>query len=89
MRDAGRNARGVARDALVSQLAPLEQQLMAAARAAVPAEELPALVREAEDDLAAFRGRLSGEAWRHAVDVTVDRLLRDRHGLPTLELDET
>lgn len=82
LRESGRNARGVARDALVNQLAPLDHQLMTAARAAAPADVLPDLFREAEEDLAAFRGRLSGEAWQHAVEVTVDRLLRGRFGLP-------
>jgi alanine dehydrogenase len=42
-----------------------------------------------EDDLGAFRGRLSGPAWEHAVSVTVDRLLRTRYDLPTIELDGT
>jgi len=48
----------------------------------------PALVeelrREAEQDLASFRGRLAGDAWQRALDATVDRLLRDRLGLPSL-----
>jgi hypothetical protein len=88
LRESGRNARGVARDALVGHLAPLDQQLMTAARSAAPADVLPDLFRAAEEDLSAFRGRLSGEAWQHAVEVTVDRLLRDRFGLPTIELEQ-
>ena len=88
LRESARNARGDARDAFVSRLEPLDRLLMKAARAAAPADSLPDLVRDAEADLAAFRSRLSGEAWQRAVDVTVDRLLRDRIGLPTLELEE-
>jgi len=89
LRESGRHARGEARDALIQQLAVLDHQLMQAVRTTSPADVLPQIVREAEDDLGAFRGRLSGPAWEHAVTVTVDRLLRTRYELPTIELDGT
>lgn len=84
LRESSKHARGEARDALIDRLAPLDRQLMAAARGAAPAEVQQALLREAEADLAAFRGRLSGDAWQHAIEVTLDRLLRDRFALPTI-----
>jgi hypothetical protein len=88
LRESSRNVRGEARDVLANQLGPLDQRLMDAVRQAAATEALPELEREAEDDLAAFRGRLSGEAWQHAIAVTVDRLLRARYGLPALQWDE-
>jgi hypothetical protein len=42
------------------------------------------LEREARQDLAAFRDRLPADRWQQAIDATVDRLLRDRWGLPAL-----
>ena len=38
--------------------------------------------REAESELAGYRGRLSPPAWQHAVTANSDRLLRERYGLP-------
>jgi hypothetical protein len=89
LRESGRNTRGEARDALIQQLAPLDDELMHAVRSAAPADVLPEIVREAEGDLGAFRGRLSGPAWEHAVAVTVDSLLRTRYELPTIQWDGT
>jgi hypothetical protein len=41
---------------------------------------------EAAADLAPFRARLAADAWDRSMNVTIDRLLRDRFGLPTLQL---
>jgi hypothetical protein len=41
---------------------------------------------EAAADLAPFRSRLPAEAWDRSMNVTIDRLLRDRLGLPALGL---
>jgi hypothetical protein len=86
VRDASRATRGSAREELQSRLDQLDLQMMEAARAAAPAELLETLAREAALDLAPFRGRLPAEHWTRAVDVTADRLLRDRFGLPTIQM---
>jgi hypothetical protein len=86
LREQARQVRGPAREPILARLAPLDAELMAAARATAPAALLDALGGEAERDLAPFRGRLPADGWRQAIDRTVDRLLRDRFGLPLIEL---
>lgn len=85
LRDESPRARGDARLALAARLPALDARLMDMARRAA-SHERAALVAEAEQDLAAYRGRLPGEAWARAVEATVDRLIRDRAGLPVLEV---
>jgi hypothetical protein len=86
LREAAHGARGEAREAVESQRAPVDAEMLAAARASTPPDVLEALHRDAEEDLAPFRGRLAGAQWARSVEVTVDRLLRDRYGLPMLML---
>jgi hypothetical protein len=82
--DAAKGARGPVRDALALRLGPIDDRLMAAARDAAGVEVLSALAQEAAAELAPFRDRLSPDAWHHATQATVDRLLRDRYGLPVI-----
>ena len=84
LRDAAKKARGDARDAIAAKLGPLDAEIRDVARRSVPAELLTTLEREASQDLAAFRDRLPSDRWQQAIDATVDRLLRDRWGLPTV-----
>jgi hypothetical protein len=86
LRAVSKGARGADRDELTSRLAPIDTRMIDAARTAAGLDGLRELDALAADDLAAFRHRLSGEAWCQAVAATVDRLLRDRYGLPTLTL---
>jgi hypothetical protein len=86
MRASAGKLRGPARDAVVARLAPLDAELAAAVRAFVPDALRQPAAANAVADLAPYRGRLSGEAWQRSVDITTDRLLRDRLGLPLLEL---
>lgn len=86
VRESAKGARGPVRAELVHQLTDLDRQLLAAARAAAAPPALDALAHEAENELAPFRDRLPADAWQTAVEATVDRLLRDQFGLPTLEL---
>lgn len=85
MRDRARGARGAIRDELSARLPALDADLLAAARASTEPVRLLAFREEATRELAAFRGRLDADAWERAVAVTVDRLVRDRYGLPQLE----
>jgi hypothetical protein len=84
LRDAAKGARGEARDACAAKLEPLDGRLMDIARAAAGPEAIRMLETQASLDLAAYRDRLTGDAWKQAVDATVARLLRDRYGLPDI-----
>ena len=86
MRDAASGSRGAARDAFVAKLPPLDADLAEAARVHAPAGLRAAVRSDAEADLKMYRGRLSDDVWTRSVEVTADRLLRDRLGLPLLEL---
>lgn len=86
LRERAAHARGAAREALVSELAAIDAPLVEAAREAAAAG-LPALTREAVEELAGYRDRLPADAWDRAVRVGVDRLVRDRLGLPVLDAD--
>lgn len=86
LRAEARGLRGPARAAAEARLAPLDEGLVVAARAAAPPAVLDELQREAAAELAPYRGRLTGSAWEKGIRATVDRLLRERYGLPFLVL---
>jgi hypothetical protein len=81
-----RGARGPARESIVSELAALDARMLATVRTGVGAAEIDRLSAEAAADLGAYRGRLAPDVWQRSVNLGVDRLLRGRLGLPTLEL---
>jgi hypothetical protein len=82
-----RGLRGEARAALLAWLEEQDRVLLASARRATDAEALGTLRREAEDELKPFRRRMPPEAWTSAVDTALDRLVRERTGLPRIALD--
>jgi len=84
-RAASRTLRGEARLAFVARLQAIDAALMAAARGATPPDVLEALTREADRDLAAFRGRMSREDHARAVEAATMRLLRERLKLPDVD----
>jgi hypothetical protein len=81
-----RGARGPAREAVLTELAALDARVILDARTALGADQLARLIGEAEAELASYRGRLPPDIWQRSVDLGVTRLLRDRLGLPTLEM---
>jgi hypothetical protein len=85
-RDA-RGARGEARAALLAWLEEQDRALVAAARRATDPSALDALRQEAVDELRPFQARMSPGAWAGAVETALDRLVRERTGLPRLALD--
>jgi Arc/MetJ-type ribon-helix-helix transcriptional regulator len=86
LREQARHARGPARDTITARLVELDGALAAAARSACgPGVE--AVHEEAAAELAAYRGRLTPEVWQKSLEASVDRLLRERYGLPTLDPD--
>lgn len=83
-RGAAGGLRGEARRASIARLSALDIELLQAARAALDEESRAAIGHEAEEELAAFRDRLAGDAFARAREAVVDRLVRERFGLPTV-----
>ena len=86
LRPAARGARAAARQALIERLDDIDRALLASARAAVGAD-LGDLDAEARTELASFRARLDADAFRRAVDATVDSRLRARLRLPAVRFE--
>jgi hypothetical protein len=86
--DAARSAagglRGEARRAMVERLAALDRELVQMARASLGDERLRAFERDADEELTAFRERMTDAAYARAHGAAVDNLIRARLGLPTL-----
>ena len=84
-RAASRSLRGEARAAFIARLQAVDDELMAAARAATPPRRARRRsAREAERDLAAFRGRMSADDYARAVEAATMKLLRERLKLPDI-----
>jgi len=79
-----RKKRGEARQALIDRLAVLDADLIRQARTALDPETAAALGREAEAELAAFRAGMRPDALARAREAAIDRLVRERFGLPTI-----
>ena len=77
-------ARGEAREALLRRLVEIDAELVASAAAALAAPDRTALEREADDELAPFRLRMTAEAYAQSRRAAIDRLVRLHFGLPAL-----
>jgi hypothetical protein len=86
LREHSTGARGAAREAVVARLAELDSKLFDALIATAPPEARRVAEGEARRELETFKSRLAADQWDRAIAVTVDRLLRDQLGLPTLAL---
>ena len=75
-------ARGEARDAIVSRVAAINDELTSAAVSALSEKDRRALEAEADVELAPFRARMSEDAFRQSRAQAIQRLVRDRFGLP-------
>ena len=82
--ETARGARGAKRQALVERLTALDREFLETARAGLDDAARAALAREAEEELAGFRSAMSPEAFSRAREAAIDRLVRDRAGLPTI-----
>ena len=80
------HARGAAREAAVARLTALDAELLAAVRLAATPDLQRQARLDAEQELESFRDRLPAGQWQRSIGASVDRLLRDQMGLPTLEL---
>ena len=86
IRETSARLRGDARSEVEAALGSLDAELAEAARRHVAPDWMEGIRAEAAADLAPFRTRLPPEAWDRSMNVTIDRLLRDRLGLPALGL---
>jgi hypothetical protein len=76
--------RGDARQALIARLLALDAELIQGARESLDEAAVAALIRESHEELAAFRERMTAEAYERAHDAAVARLIRERLNLPTI-----
>lgn len=83
-RGASSGLRGEARQALIDRLAQADRDLMGLARPTLDERAVAELTREAESELAPFRSQMATDVYERARDLAVDRLVRDRLGLPVL-----
>jgi len=81
-----RGVRGEARQALIRRLSAIDAELMQLARASLDEAMRTAVRQEAEEELTSFRDRMAPEAFARARDASVDRLIRERCGLPAIAL---
>ncbi len=79
--------RGEARRAVIERLAALDAELVAEARRSIDAVVLTDLTREANEELAPFRETMKADALNRAREAAIDRLVRERLGLPVVTLD--
>jgi len=84
-RSTASGVRGESRRALVARLAVLDADLLRAARDLLDDPARAALSREADEELAAFRASMAADAFARAREAAIDRLVRERFGLPTIQ----
>jgi hypothetical protein len=82
--DAARGARGANRQAVIERLAVLDRELLDTLRGRLDEATRAALAREADEELAAFRPGMAPDAFARAREAAIDRLVRERAGLPTI-----
>jgi hypothetical protein len=81
-RAAAHGVRGAARQALIDRLESLDREMLQQARMLLDERARTALAGQADEELAPFRGRMDAEAFAQARDRAIDRLVRERYGLP-------
>ena len=79
--------RGADRDALIERLRQLDATLVDALRHQCDDSELRQFASEADEELKPFRMRMPADAYQQAHRACVDRLLRERAGLPVLSYE--
>jgi len=82
-----KSIRGDARDALIERLRQLDATLIDGLRRESDDSTLRQLAAEADEELEPFRVRMPADAYQHAHRACVDRLLRERAGLPTISYE--
>jgi hypothetical protein len=82
-----KSLRGEARRELVDRLRAIDGELLAAAERHCDPTTLVQLGVEAGEELAPFKGRLSGSAFEESQRAAVARLIRERYRLPVVAFD--
>jgi hypothetical protein len=79
--------RGEARREFLERLSAIDRELLIEARRQCGAVILAELTREADEELAPFKERLSSGAFEQSRQAAVDRLIRERCRLPVVAFD--
>ena len=79
-----KSIRGEARDALIDRLRQLDALLIDALREQAEQALLRQLAAEADEELKPFRARMPAEEYVQSHRACIDRLLRERAGLPAI-----
>jgi len=79
-----RGLRGEARQAVIHRLVALDLELAAAALGSLDEALQVGLGEEADDELSAYRDRMTPEAYARARNAAIEGLVRERFRLPTL-----
>jgi hypothetical protein len=87
IRGRSERVRGEKRAAILEELAEVDRHLLDEVRAALEVSTISGFADSAGEDIRAFRSRLTPDAWERSVSLGIDRLVRERCGLPTVELD--
>ena len=87
MQSTARRARGDLRTGLILELDELARTLDRAACDALDAPARDRFTREAERELAPFRGRMLPESYAQSARAAYERLVREHFGLPGLRYD--
>jgi hypothetical protein len=82
-----KSIRGDARDALIDRLRQLDTSLIDALREQADQTMLRQLAAEADEELKPFRARMPAEEYARSHRACIDRLLRDRAGLPGISYE--
>ena len=86
-RATAKTIRGEAREALIDRLRQLDASTIDALRKRTDDATLQQLALEADEELKAFRPRMPPGAYADSRRACVDRLLRERAGLPTISYE--
>jgi hypothetical protein len=82
LRQRAEHARGDDRQAVLDTVATVGADLLSALSAALPETERAAFAADARRELEPFRERMPDEAYRHATEAAVARVVRHHYGLP-------
>jgi hypothetical protein len=83
-RSTPRGLRGETRRTLIDRLRSLDAELLSRVRSRLDDMVRATLAREADEELAAFRAVMPADAFARAREAAIDRLVRERFGLPTI-----
>ncbi|PYR65251.1 MAG: hypothetical protein DMF88_20520 [Acidobacteria bacterium] len=76
--------RGDGREALIERLRQLDAALVGALRQHANEQTVRQLAADADEELKPFRARMPAETYQQSHRACIDRLLRERAGLPTI-----